>query len=117
MSARHRSPGGVCRECVCTHAASSHLLREKQRCLIQKLILARLVAQNLAHARVLLRGCFKQLQDVVPLPVPGRRRMLFVGKKRNARKAERTDYLIFSAFVLYFVPSIKFLKRLISLRH
>lgn len=116
-AARHRPAGGVCRVCVCTHTASFHHLRRgTQQHLIQKLILARLVAQNLAHAHVLLLGWFKQLQDEVPPPIPGRR-MLFGGKKRNACKAERRDYLIFSAFVLYFVPSIKFLKLLISLGH
>lgn len=86
--ATHHPPEGVCRVCLHTHRASFyHIQRETQQHLIQKLILARLVAQNLVHVHALLGGCFKQLQDVVPSPVPDRRRMLFGGKKRNVCKA------------------------------
>lgn len=84
---------------------------------MQKLNLARSAAQTLVHAHVLLQDCFKQLQDVDPPLIPGKMTMLFGVKKRNACKAERMDCQFFSTFVLYFVPSIRFLKLLISLRH
>lgn len=84
---------------------------------MQKLNLARLVAQTLAHAHALPQDRFKQLQGLEPPPIPGKRRMLFGVKKRNACKAERMDCQFFSTFVLYFVISIRFLKLLISLRH
>lgn len=100
--------------CLHTHRFLSALA---ERHLIQKLILGRLGAQNLTHARILLWGRFKWLQNVARPLTPDIKRKLFGGKKWITHKAVRTDYLIFSAFVCYFVPSTKFLKLLISLKH
>lgn len=80
-SARHCSPRGVCRVCVYTHSLLSPFTERNTTAFNSELNSQQAGSPEFSTCSCFAMLLFKQLQNVVPPPVSGRRKMQFCEEK------------------------------------